>query len=78
MKNADQSIHSITTYHMAHVGHDGGVSPARTEVTSGLTKREYFAGLAMGALIAQETDLQLCAANSVRLADALLEALDVR
>ena len=46
---------------------------------SGLTKREYFAGLAMQGLIAAQTysvtDINLAARHSANCADALLEEL---
>ena len=47
---------------------------------SGLTKREHFAGLAMQGMLAGSNDWSLdvnhCASESVRQADALLAALE--
>jgi len=44
----------------------------------GLTKREYFAGLAMQGMLSQgwNSEVQSCAAIAVMLADALLKELD--
>ena len=42
----------------------------------GLLKREYFAGLAMQALLSRHSDSEYVAMRAVHIADALLEALD--
>lgn len=49
------------------------------ELPTGLTKREYFAGLAMNEFIAYgqaHISFEACAADSVKMADALLKELD--
>lgn len=53
------------------------------EDNKGLTKREYFAGLAMNEFIAyslkfgpEHISFEACAADSVKMADALLAELD--
>jgi hypothetical protein len=46
----------------------------------GLTKREYFAGLALQGILAADTaaewEMSLAAGYAVRMADALLKALE--
>ena len=48
-----------------------------TKFNLGLTKREYFTGLAMQTLVTADcSDCQGCAAQSVEMADALLLELE--
>ena len=67
MKNADKSANAIFNQH--------GFA-----YSEGLTKREYFAGLAMQGLLTSDTDCDFseCAVArmSVSQADALLKALE--
>ena len=53
---------------------------AQRDIFSGLTKREYFAGLAMQGMIREDVERVDCkddiAAHSIRYADALLKALE--
>jgi hypothetical protein len=46
------------------------------EDNKGLTKREYFAGLAMQGLAASDSTYENIAHDSVKMADALLKELD--
>lgn len=90
MKNADKPIHPSFTVN----DHDGGLSLATTEAANrgmihhgnvGLTKREYFAGLAMQGWISgrkdmmyryKQSDLAKIAEKSVQAADELLKHLE--
>lgn len=59
----------------------GGCTPQRGLMRGGLTKREYFAGLAMQGMVAlgpiegQLPGIARCVERCVRLADALLAEL---
>lgn len=56
---------------------DKTAMPAPADGSPGLTKREYFAGLAMQGLApAFYHDPEHCANRAVKYADALLEALE--
>lgn len=46
------------------------------EDNKGLTKREYFAGLAMQGLVASDLTFEAIAQDSVKMADAILAELD--
>jgi hypothetical protein len=50
--------------------------PAISDESEGLTKREYFAAMAMQGLIAWPTGTQDIAAEAVEHADALIKALN--
>lgn len=58
-----------------------GFATPNYDVNYGLTKREYFAGLAMQGILAEDFDCLLMpkaiAAMAVDQADALLKALEV-
>jgi hypothetical protein len=50
-----------------------------TDCTRGLTKREFFAALALaGILAATATTLEVDAAHAVKAADALIDALNAQ
>jgi hypothetical protein len=71
MENGRQNVYPITI-------EDNG-NPSVTHL--GLTKREYFAGLAMQAYVSNyfggsEGDIEYCVKKSVKTADALLAELD--
>ena len=72
MKNADMPAMPITL--------NPGEFAADCMNLDGLTKREYFAGIAMGRVIAQDKNgvmgPDITAAAAVTLADALLAELD--
>ena len=65
---------------IAHAAFEGKQSAFPDEYGSGLTKREYFAGLAMQGLYAGDRDngfdAEGVAAYAVQTADALLKALE--
>jgi hypothetical protein len=62
----------------APIIYDNGVYVQSGMPAIGLTKREYFAGLAMNSLILVSTDIRdtECALNAIDYADALLKALE--
>ena len=68
MENGKQPIHFFASEALGQTIHDG------------LTKREYFAGLAMNAFIVPcfmgTNDIDFIAGRSVQMADALLAELD--
>ena len=67
---------------IAHAAFEGKQSAFPDEYGSGLTKREYFAGLAMQGLIKEGSEnyneevVTIWAKLSVKYADALLKALE--
>lgn len=52
--------------------------PAISDEQEGLTKREYFAAIAMGGLIgtSEAPSWQVDAKNAIQMADALIDALN--
>ena len=84
MNNGDKSIHATPagrSYAVQKVGEHSADIVAGAPAQSGLTKREYFAGLAMQGILANHTGpLHIgpgrCAAVAVDHADALLKALE--
>lgn len=80
MKNADMPAMPQYEIHQ-DCGFDGSRGPDLVQtITSGLTKREHFAGLAMQGLLANDNDGGLSASHSamyaVEYADALLAVLE--
>ncbi len=74
MNNGNQPINVVRGANNAPFDNDGFLE-SRGMVT-GLTKREYFAGLAMKGVIANSSNAGFVASLSVKLADALLAELD--
>lgn len=74
MKNADKSIHANVT-----IIETEGVNKGNVITTDGLTKREYFTGIAIqGALANQDTDItevKLVCELAVKYADEILKQL---
>ena len=69
MENSEQPI-----YPVPYQNDDRSI---QHDVYTGLTKREYFAGLALQGMLANpqipNMECTMCAKTSVRMADALLE-----
>lgn len=75
MENKDQPAFA---FEWDGVGEDGNVGHF---IANGLTKREYFAGLAMQSLIpiwvtGKDKNLEIVAEQSIKLADELLKQLE--
>jgi hypothetical protein len=72
----------ISTSHVGYEYHQNGDGIAWTTHEGGLTKREYFAAKAMQGIIAsfnspiQKEDPDYIASLSVKVSDALIEALN--
>ena len=68
MKNGDNSAMPIFSQDFGYI----------SEGSTGLTKREYFAAMAMQGLLASNLVFEkgACAKNAVRYANELLEALE--
>ena len=77
MKNADMPIRPTVIEHEVPNGHSLGRPEYRTvkETLTGLTKREYFAGLAMQGLLINGINNVSTASNAVKCADELLKEL---
>ena len=76
MNNADMPITPITNEN-GHPQHYTRISFDNVGICAGLTKREYFAGLAMQGLASFEhIAIEAIAEQSILLADALLAELD--
>lgn len=80
MKNANEPAHPCVVEREAPVsGHDGLTNTYNAKCP-GLTKREYFAAMAMQGLLAQDADLNwgapLIARYAVEQADELLAELE--
>lgn len=87
MKNADKPINPIVNQH-GFVSHQSLLEKDKYQVLQGLTKREYFAAMAMQGLITAEADrimgekitsdnaVDIITKRSIQYADALLTALE--
>lgn len=78
--NADDSISPSKQVKNERLSHPmaQGMSHSVEYAYPGLTKREYFAGLALQGLVSRQApgSIEVCTAHAVVCADALIEALN--
>lgn len=73
----DSRQHSETVSHILNIPTEPNDPAYPTPLMDGLTKREYFSGLAMRGLIADPScNGETCAKTSVHFADALIAELN--
>ena len=77
MKNADKPIYPTTSQKINETEFFEYNLPNKEKQYSGLTKREYFAGLAMQGLLNNTAfTVKFIASQSVKIADELLKQLE--